>query len=159
MAATDRVEDPVFRCQLASQICEIEAVRHALADWAGGRGVPPATTRSVTLILDELLTNTIEHGYRGRPGGRISIEATVHDGAMALRLSDQAPAFDPLQLPPPDTSEDIERRRIGGLGLMFVRRLADELSYRLLDPGGPGQTNELRIVKRFRPSAASAPPA
>lgn len=150
MTAAGGDPDPVFRCRIASRICEIPGARQALITWATLQGAPPAATRSVALILDELVTNTILHGYRGQPWGAIAVEASVEDGAIAVQLTDQAPPFDPLSLPPPDTDADIEQRSIGGLGILFVRRLADELSYRRLDAGGPGQANEVRFVKRFK---------
>lgn len=93
--------------------------------------------------------------YRGQPTCHIDVEATLAHGAVMVRVTDHAPPFDPLQSRPPDTSADIDQRHIGGLGVLFARRLADELSYRLLDPSGPAQANEVRFVKRFRPQ----PPA
>lgn len=151
MAAAEPTPAPQFVRRLASRLSEIQELRHALADWASHQGVPIATTRSVNLILDELITNVIEHGYRDQPTCHIDVEATLADGAVMVRVTDQAPPFDPLQSRPPDTSADIDQRHIGGLGVLFARRLADELSYRLLDPSGPAQANEVRFVKRFRP--------
>lgn len=87
--------------------------------------------------------------YRGQPTGRIDVEAMVSEDSIVVRLTDHAPAFDPLQRPSPDTSVDIDHRRIGGLGILFARRLADEMSYRRLDPDGPHQANEVHFVKRF----------
>ena len=103
----------------------------------------------VNLILDELITNVIEHGYHGQPTGRIEVEAMVSEDSVVVRLTDHAPAFDPLQRPLPDTSADIDRRHIGGLGILFARRLADEMSYRRVGPDGPQQANEVHFVKRF----------
>ena len=94
--------------------------------------------------------------YRGQLGHQIEVEATVADSAVMVRVTDHAPAFDPLQSPSPDTSADIGHRPMGGLGLLFARRLADEMSYRRLDPDGAAPANEVRFVKRF---ARLQPPA
>lgn len=150
MTSTGGDPEPVFRCRIASRIGEIPGAREALITWATLQGAPRAAARSVALILDELVTNTIQHGYQGQPCGAIAVEASLEDGAIAVQLTDQARPFDPLSLQPPDMDADIEQRSIGGLGILFVRRLTDELSYRLLDAGGPGQANQVRFVKRFK---------
>lgn len=159
MAAADANAGARFLRRLASRLSEGQELRHALAAWASHQGVPTATMHCVNLILDELITNVIEHGYRGQPTGRIDVEAMVSEDSIVVRLTDHAPAFDPLQRPSPDTSVDIDHRRIGGLGILFARRLADEMSYRRLDPDGPHQANEVHFVKRFERLQPPASPA
>ena len=72
------------------------------------------------------------------------------DGALHVTLSDQAPAFDILRAPEPDTTLSIEDRRIGGLGLLFVRRTADTLAWTVPDPARPQAGNVVSFSKTFR---------
>jgi serine/threonine-protein kinase RsbW len=142
--------EPDFRQTIASRLAELQELLACFDTWARAFGMPEAAIQGVTLILDELITNSIEHGFRGAPEGRISLNARVHDSALLLRLTDNAPAFDPLTLPGPDTSLPLEQREPGGLGIHFARQLADELHYTRL-ASGDEPLNELRIVKRFAP--------
>jgi serine/threonine-protein kinase RsbW len=101
----------------------------------------------VGLMLDELVTNIVLHGY-GEEVGTIEVEATVSGRELAVTLVDHAFAYDPLQAPETDTTLDIEHRSIGGLGVQFVRQMADALSYRRIERDGRA-ANALTLVKRF----------
>ncbi len=139
-----------FRRQLRSRISDFDALVQALTAWAMEAGVPRATMGSVVLILDELFANIVAHGYRNDPDGQVVVQAQVADGALQVTLADQAPAFDPVHAPEPDTTLSIEDRRIGGLGLLFVRRTADTLSRASPDPTQPQVGNVVRFSKKLR---------
>lgn len=144
---------PAFRQTLRSRLEEIESASDALGAWLEAAGVPPRVQANIALMLDELVTNIITHGYAGQPTGEIHLEATHTPGAVQVTLTDHAVAFDPLQVAEPDTSLDIEEREIGGLGVFFVRRMADEIGYRRLNDGQADAANELRFTKRYVPDA------
>ncbi len=139
-----------FRRQLRSRISDFDALVQALTAWAVAAGVPRATMGSVVLILDELFANIVAHGYRNDPHGEVVVQAQVADGALQVTLADQAPAFDPVHAPEPDTTLSIEERRIGGLGLLFVRRTADTLSWATPDPARPQVGNVVRFSKKLQ---------
>ena len=139
-----------FRRRLRSRISDFDALVQALTAWGMEAGVPRATLGSVVLILDELFANIVAHGYRNAPDGEVEVRACVADGAIQVSLTDQAPAFDLLRAPEPDTTLSIEERRIGGLGLLFVRRTADSLSWGLPDPARPGVGNVVRFSKKLQ---------
>jgi serine/threonine-protein kinase RsbW len=83
----------------------------------------------VQLAVEEAVTNSILHGYDGTYGTiAIRIETSPHQ--ITIEIADDAPAFDPLSVPDPDISADIEDRQIGGLGIFLIRRVMDEVSYR-----------------------------
>jgi len=146
MAASDNAT--AFSREARSQLAEIEPMSEALAEWAHGRGVPARVVQHVALMLDELITNIVMHGYRNRADGWIRVDAAVEDQSLVVLLSDRAPAFNPLDVPEADTTLSLEEREIGGLGVHFVRKIADALSYaRVADDSG--DRNQLRIVKRL----------
>lgn len=138
-----------FQRLLRSRISDFDALVQALTAWGMDAGVPAASMGSVVLILDELFANIVAHGYRDNPDGPVLVQACVANGAIHVTLVDQAPAFDPVHAPEPDTSLSIEERRIGGLGLLFVRRTADTLAWTLPDPARPHAGNVVRFSKRL----------
>lgn len=145
---------PVFHTELKSQISEFGALARVLHRWLESAGVPPGAIRDVTLILDELFTNIVMHGYQGRPDGWVELLAEVRGASLLLTLRDRAPPFDPRNAPAPDRSSPLEERSIGGLGLVFVHRLADELGYRRLHEAHGTGINELRITRHLAQPAA-----
>ena len=78
------------------------------------------------------MSNVVRHGDGDRPA-TIDV-AFGGDGAIVLvSVADSGPPFDPLSLPPPDTSAPLDARKAGGLGIALVRALADEVRYERRD--------------------------
>jgi anti-sigma regulatory factor (Ser/Thr protein kinase) len=145
-----------FRQTHPSRISALEGLMHSLSDWCAAGGVPAATVSRLILVLDELFTNIVVHGYQSDPRGDIVVEAELRDKAVDVTLTDHAPPFNPLTVPATDTTLPLEARSLGGLGLLFVRSESDELNYQLENPGAPGASNRLRFTVWFDRSSAAA---
>ena len=104
-----------------------EALRAAEA-FCREADAPGLARANVMTALDEILANIVHHGLAGAPG---SIELTMQQDHRQLvaHVADTAGPFDPLLLPPPDTTVPLEERKIGGLGIALVRALTDEVAY------------------------------
>lgn len=158
----DAHDAPSFMHVAASRIEDFARLVQGLSQWAHDAGVPERTLGSATLILDELFTNSVMHGYDHDPQGRIEVRAWIkwdenpgsdmdHPGpgrTLVVTLTDWAPAFNPLDVPEPDLSASLEDRPIGGLGLLFVRRTADSMSYRWRDAKTARPANVVTFTKR-----------
>ncbi len=138
---------PVFRAKPASRLDAFDGLVRDLSVWAAEARIPGPTLRDVTLLLDELFSNIVIHGYQHDPEGDILVEATIEGDRVMVTLTDHAPAFDPLQVPEPDTTLSLQARPIGGLGLLFVRRTADDLQYWRIAHGTPEAANRVRFTK------------
>lgn len=97
----------------------------------------------LSLMLDEWLTNVAMHAY-GASGGPVSVQVEfVPPHTLQTVVRDWGPAFDPTGLPAPDLGSGLEQREVGGLGVHFVRQLAERFSYRR-----EGQCNEVTLSYR-----------
>jgi serine/threonine-protein kinase RsbW len=101
----------------------------AFERFCSGRGLDQDTTWKFQVSLDEVLSNSIRHGYDTRPDGLIDLTFDLSNGTLTLTVEDDGPAFDPLSLPEPDVAAPLESRRPGGLGVHFVKRLMDGVEY------------------------------
>ena len=84
----------------------------------------------VQLALEEILVNIFSYAY---PGGGGAVEMTClpdAHGRLVVEIADRGVPFNMLAHADPDTSADIEERRIGGLGIFFVKKLMDDVRYR-----------------------------
>jgi serine/threonine-protein kinase RsbW len=125
----------------------------AFDDFASEGGLSQDLVRSVQVALDEALSNTVRHGYRkhGGDGRHIEIRFQVDDGMLEVTIQDDAPAFDPLAAPAPDTTSGLADRPVGGLGILLTKRLMDEVRYERAE-------GRNRVILRKRTDAGSQPP-
>lgn len=84
------------------------------------------------LIVEELFTNSVEHGYRAENEGPIRVVLAVEGGAVALLYEDSAPRYDPLTsltASPASLTDPVESRPTGGLGVYLVSQLVKRTTY------------------------------
>lgn len=129
---------------LPNSLDAIGLLGEKMEEWGNENTIPVKVIGCMTLMLDELVTNIIMHGYPQGSDGRIEVELGLDGQAVVATLRDWAPAFDPFSVAEADTTLAIEDRDIGGLGVHFVRRMADEYTY-----VRNGDTNEIHLKKKF----------
>jgi anti-sigma regulatory factor (Ser/Thr protein kinase) len=76
--------------------------------------------------------------------GEIVVRLRRRRREVVAEVEDDGRPFDPLQAPPPDLSAPLAERRVGGLGLHFVRNLMDQVSYARV-----GTRNILKMLKNL----------
>lgn len=93
--------------------------------WARDAGLPEAQILRLVLVIEELFTNTIKHGYCEESNRPVHIALGCRDGLAWLDYRDQAPPFDPINnialYNPPN--------QIGGIGLRLIQSLGMNASY------------------------------
>jgi anti-sigma regulatory factor (Ser/Thr protein kinase) len=134
-----------FRAWLRADAAEAACVREAFSRFCETAGVAEPVVHDFSLALQEAFDNLIEHAYRDRGRGVILVEASLEPGSgIVVTVRDRGPAFDPADVPPPDTAATLETARVGGLGLHLVRNLVDTLRYERRS----GE-NRLILARRF----------
>ena len=66
---------------------------------------------------------------REKKGGEIECLCIACENGLIVRFHDYGVPFDPQKIPSPDLHTDLAERPVGGLGLYFMRRLMDEVSF------------------------------
>ena len=87
----------------------------------------------LTLVLEELITNTVEHGFGVDSDApiRVTLRTSVSGGVSVL-YEDTAPRFDPLAHDadtPGGVDDPFDARPLGGLGIHLVGRLVTDARY------------------------------
>ena len=89
-----------------------------------------ASAYALNLCLDEIFTNIVSYGYKNDGSQKIEVELAAGGGFAEAAVRDTAPAFNPISdAPAPDTSSDAESRDVGGLGIFFLKKSMDAVSY------------------------------
>ena len=94
-----------------------------------GWGLPQAFAPKVELVLEELLTNVFNYAYPAGAEGEAELGCELKGGGVRFVIADWGAAFNPLESPPPDLTDDIDARKVGGLGIFFVKEMADAITY------------------------------
>ena len=131
----------------SAQLDSLPAATRFVQAFCEQHGVDAHDALRLTLIVEELLTNTIVHGHRGGQDGQdapVHIDLMTGDTHLTLHFEDCAPPFDPLRYladAAPSLDAPPEQRPVGGLGLPLVARMAEQFDYVHADG-----CNRLRVV-------------
>lgn len=134
--------------KLANTIDEIGVAAEAIEQFCAGHGVPTDALFKINVVVEEILTNVIMHGFADTDRHEIVVTMTRETGQIVVEVSDDGIAFDPLQAPPPDLTSALEDRKVGGLGIHFMRTMMDGAAYRR-----EGGRNHLTIRKCYASEA------
>lgn len=110
---------------------------------AAAAGFGERAIYEVELAVDEACSNIIEHAYGGESRGEIHCTCRADERSLTVILRDQGRPFDPSEIPEPDVCAPLQERNAGGLGLYFMSRLMDEVSFEF----ETGLGNILTMVK------------
>src|SRR5512140_1509908 len=113
----------------AASLDGLDRVTEAFDGFASAHGMPDTARRSVQIVLDELLSNTARCGQVDGRAPVVDVGFRLEDRTLHVEIVDDGTPFDPLGREEPDTTLPLEERPIGGLGVMLVRRLVDEIRY------------------------------
>lgn len=112
---------------------ELRALRGFLERFFAAAGLANDDCLRVNLVLEELFTNTVRHGYRGECDAPIWVSLSCSAGALEVTYEDSAPPFNPyVGMPEFAPESTLRSRKIGGLGVLLTRKLASSRDYAYL---------------------------
>ena len=88
---------------------------------------PQGKMSALHIILDEVCSNIVKHSDATL--FEVEVEQTDEPHEVTMTFSDDGAAYDPLSHVDPDTTLGADKRPIGGLGIMMVKRMASSVSY------------------------------
>ena len=109
---------------------QLEQVRSFLEQAAARWSLKTDLVFELNLILEEYITNLVNYGYHDENNHEIIIEIIKEETKIMVRITDDAGPFNIIETPEnEDIDKPVEERRIGGLGIHFIKNLADLLEY------------------------------
>ncbi len=139
-------------------VARLEEIRHAcdfVVEAAEGAGLDERGVYHCQMAVDEALTNVIEHGYAfAGEDSEIEITCDVDHERFVIIITDDSPAFNPLEHEAPDPDSPLDTREPGGWGIYFIRRLMDDVTYQRA-----GSYNRLTLTKNIPILRAAVAPA
>ncbi|MGE0043716.1 MAG: ATP-binding protein [Vicinamibacterales bacterium] len=121
--------EPVTVLTLRNDLSELPRITDAVEALAERHQLTSPTVMAVNLAIEEVFTNVVSYGFDEPGEHTIELALAVRDGSVLATVADGGRPHDPLQQDDPDVDVPLEERKIGGLGVMLVRELMDEVTY------------------------------
>ena len=115
---------------LTSNLDDVVQIAGFVEEFVETASLPSQFDFKLNLILDELVSNTINHGFARSKSGTVEILLMADLQEVLVSVSDNAPAFNPFRdVAEPDLEIGIDDRVPGGLGVHLVREQIDRFTY------------------------------
>jgi serine/threonine-protein kinase RsbW len=103
------------------------------------------TVFDLNLVIEEYFSNLVCYGYSDSEDHEIILEFERGEKVLKLAITDDGNPFNILEQPENESIEkSLEERKIGGLGIHFIKNFTDHLEY-----VSDGKQNKLVIVKKL----------
>jgi len=100
---------------------------------SGECGFEGKRAMEIELAVEEALVNIFNYAYP-EGEGEVEMQCALKNGKQyVIEIRDEGILFDGLSRPDPDTTADIGDRQIGGLGIFFIKKVANEVRYSRTD--------------------------
>jgi serine/threonine-protein kinase RsbW len=143
---TDSGHHAICRTAHMSALTEL---RDFVESAARHSGLSDENVFAFKLSVDELCTNIIQYGYEGREPGMLSLSFDVDNDRARLIIRDDGKYFSPEQVQSPDVEAGWDERKVGGLGIFFVKELMDNVTYNRVGEN----VNQFVLEKDLKPKA------
>ncbi len=100
-------------------------------------------TFNINLALEEAVTNVINYAYEDKNEHLIKLDFSLVDSELKITITDDGIEFNPLLKEDPNTELSLEERKIGGLGIFFVKKIMDNIDYERIN-----NKNILTLIKK-----------
>ncbi len=104
------------------------AARDAMLHFLGTHGIGDEEEIDIMIALQEALANAVLHGCGGDPAKSIHCTVAVDPAEIRIVVRDPGPGFDTSSAS--DETEDGTNLTEHGRGILLMRSLMDEVSYR-----------------------------
>ena len=105
-----------------------------LNPWIEAQGLmlnlPTHLEMSLSLALEEWIVNVISYAYTDEAEHMIELRLWHGNNVLRFEVEDDGRPFDPTAQADVDTTLPLEHRKIGGLGIHFIRKTMEQFTYR-----------------------------
>lgn len=115
--------------RIPGRLDQIEKVCSLVGEAARDAGFTQRTAYACQLAVTEACENIIKHGYGSEGAGEIQASIRASPGNLSVELLDNAPPFNPAAKPA-DRVWSSQDPPVGGLGLIMIHKVMDEVKYR-----------------------------
>jgi len=103
-------------------------IREFLQRVLSENSIPEVTVNTLVLAVDEVCANLIIHSHNCNPEDHLELRVKVKgQSEITFEIIDRGDGFNIANYKEPLISDIVKQKRKGGIGLMLVRRIMDEI--------------------------------
>lgn len=108
----------------------LETVNAFIEKKLGVIDCPKRARMQMRLAVEEIFVNISSYAYHPEVGeAEIGVDIDGDPPAVTIRFLDRGRPFNPLEKPDADTTLSASEREIGGLGILLVKKIMDQVDY------------------------------
>ena len=107
----------------------LQQIRNFIIEILKAEKLSDLEIHSMVLAVDEVCANIIIHSNNCSPEQTIRVQMDIKPDRVEYKIIDGGTGFDIREYPEPDINEIIKTKRKGGVGLMLVKRIMDEIDF------------------------------
>jgi anti-sigma regulatory factor (Ser/Thr protein kinase) len=130
---------------------DLALARRAVREFMAARPVSPRAAYAVELVIEELVANVVRHALPEAGDNAVLLLVRFRPDRLTVVVEDHGRPFDPTAHPEPTRAPSLEELPVGGLGIPFVRKAAETMTWRR-----DGDVNHVEVVIRNEPEADGA---
>jgi serine/threonine-protein kinase RsbW len=115
--------------ELPAKLENLERWVKSISDCAESQGFDRKRISGIELAAEEAFVNICNYSYPGKPGD-VEVICELDGNRFIIEIIDSGIPFDMTSLPDPDITADVDDRKIGGLGILLIKKMVDEVRYR-----------------------------
>lgn len=109
---------------------QLEAVQSFVEAELEQQDCAPKTMMQINIAVEEVFVNIASYAYKPEVGeAEIQVEVCEDPLRVVIQFLDSGTPFDPLAKEDADTSPEALQERIGGLGILIVKKTMDAVRY------------------------------
>ena len=119
------MSEHVYKVQCSKE--KLRDIRNFVKDVLTGYGMPDVEVSTLVLAIDEVCANLIIHGHSCNVEDDIILKIDREGDSVIFTIIDKAELFDINEYEAPALEDIIKKQRKGGLGLILVKRIMDDI--------------------------------
>jgi serine/threonine-protein kinase RsbW len=109
---------------------QLKSIRAFVNSSLNNHGLSDIDISTLVLAIDEVCANLIIHSHHCDPSHHLDLIINIQSGkGITFEIIDQGMGFDINQYTEPSVTELIKRKRKGGIGLILVKRIMDDIQF------------------------------
>lgn len=122
----------------------LSELRVFLSGVFGNSNLSEITKNQLILAVEEVCANLIIHSHGCNPKNSIMLNVNFESKKLIFEITDSGKAFNIIDHESPDIQTVIKEKRKGGLGLLLVRKIMDEIEFET-----NSTHNTCRLIKKL----------